>query len=284
MVYKKPRSDAQIAQLKSNHERLHKKTHERASASLITPPVPPSPLELAQKELEESKRRGDDFQRKSHNNSRKFKRARALADDLTVKFKEVSSQVAKALKGEAKAIQELEEVRSQAAETIASLNQENRRKIEEIEAAGLQEVEELQAELEELQTRAEDAEEGAQRLEKKLGKELERSDGLKRRNNALRMSKARAPQKQQNAVAEGTRVSLKEKGIITDDTREGVRDLLSLKIPVESVNSTIHTVARMLGSNVPDSIDRRSVSRIALEGLVAADMQSVWEVHNAEGE
>ncbi|KDQ05506.1 hypothetical protein BOTBODRAFT_93103, partial [Botryobasidium botryosum FD-172 SS1] len=104
----------------------------------------------------------------------------------------------------------------------------------------------------------------------------------KRRNNALRMSKARAPQKQQNAVAEGTRVSLKEKGIITDDTREGVRDLLSLKIPVESVNSTIHTVARMLGSNVPDSIDRRSVSRIALEGLVAADMQSVWEVHNAE--
>ncbi|KDQ12824.1 hypothetical protein BOTBODRAFT_176235 [Botryobasidium botryosum FD-172 SS1] len=96
------------------------------------------------------------------------------------------------------------------------------------------------------------------------------------------MSKARAPQKQQNAVAEGAKVLLKEKGIITDDTREGVRDLLLLKIPVESVNSTIHTVARMLGSNVPDSIDRRSVSRIALEGLVAADMQSVWEVHNAE--
>ncbi|KDQ13604.1 hypothetical protein BOTBODRAFT_111111, partial [Botryobasidium botryosum FD-172 SS1] len=148
----------------------------------------------------------------------KFKRVRALADDLTVKFKEVSSQVAKALKGEAKAVQELEE----------------------------------------------------------------RSEGLKRRNNALRMSKACASQKQQNAVAAGASVSLKEKGIITDDTREGVRGLLSLRIPVESVNSTIHTVARMLGSNVSDSIDRRSVSRIALEGLVAADMQSVWEVHNAE--
>ncbi|KDQ08130.1 hypothetical protein BOTBODRAFT_180157 [Botryobasidium botryosum FD-172 SS1] len=96
------------------------------------------------------------------------------------------------------------------------------------------------------------------------------------------MSKARALQKQQNAVAEGIRVSLKEKGIITNDMREGVCDLLSLKIPVESVNSTIHTVARMLGSNVPDLIDRCSVSRIALEGLVAANMQSVWEVHNAE--
>ncbi|KDQ13270.1 hypothetical protein BOTBODRAFT_175591, partial [Botryobasidium botryosum FD-172 SS1] len=208
MGFKKPRSPAQIAQLKSNHEKLHKKTHTPPLDT--STPVSPSPLELAQKELEESKRRGNDFQRKSHNSSRRFKRARALADDLSVKFKEVSSQVAKALKGEAKAVQELEEVRSQAAETVASLKQETRRKIEEIESAGLQEVEELQAELEELQmraedaeARAEDAEEGAQMLQAKLGKELERSDALKRRNNALRMSKVRALQKQQNAVAAG---------------------------------------------------------------------------------
>ncbi|KDQ12825.1 hypothetical protein BOTBODRAFT_176236 [Botryobasidium botryosum FD-172 SS1] len=174
MGFKKPRSPAQIAQLKSNHKKLHKKTHPPLTPSLNTSaPVPPSPLELAQEELKESKRRGDDFQRKSHNSSRKFKCARALADDLSVKFKEVSSQVAKALKGEAKAVQELEEVHSQAVETIASLKQEIRRQIEEIEIAGLQEVEELQAELEELQTRAEDAEDGLQRLEKKLGKELE---------------------------------------------------------------------------------------------------------------
>ncbi|KDQ12198.1 hypothetical protein BOTBODRAFT_176720 [Botryobasidium botryosum FD-172 SS1] len=254
MGFKKPRSPAQIAQLKSNHEKLHKKPHPPSTSSLNTSaPVSPSPLELTQKELEES----------------------------NVKFKEVSSQVAKVLKGEAKAVQELEEVRSQATETITSLKQETQQKIKEIEAAGLQEVEELQAELEELQTRAEDAEEGTQRLQAKLGKELERLDKLKHQNNALRMSKAHTPQKQQNAVAEGARVLLKEGGVITEDTQEGIRDLVSLNIPVENINSATHTVARMLGSNVADSIDKHSVSHIVLEGLVAADMQSMREAHDA---
>ncbi|KDQ15795.1 hypothetical protein BOTBODRAFT_107897, partial [Botryobasidium botryosum FD-172 SS1] len=105
---------------------------------------------------------------------------------------------------------------------------------------------------------------------------------LKRRNNALRMSKVRTPQKQQNAVAAGASVLLKEGGIITEETREGIRDLLVLKVPAENVNAVIHTVAhKILGANVSDSIDRRSVSRIALEGLLAAEMQSVYEVHAA---
>ncbi|KDQ15794.1 hypothetical protein BOTBODRAFT_173473 [Botryobasidium botryosum FD-172 SS1] len=155
MGFKKPRSPAQIAQLKSNHEKLHKKTHTPPLDT--SAPVSLSPLELVQKELEELK----------------FKRVRALADDLSIKFKEVSSHVAKALKGEAKAVQELEKVRSQAAETIASLKQETRRKIEEIESTGLQEVEELQTRAEDAEACAEDAEEGAQMLQAKLGKELE---------------------------------------------------------------------------------------------------------------
>jgi chromosome segregation ATPase len=77
---------------------------------------------------------------------------------------------------------------------------------------------------------------------------------------------------------------LKENGIVTDDTREMIRDLVECNIPVKYVGKAIGIVADHLGLRVEDTFSERTVSRAVLEGGVAATLQVVeeWNMSSSE--
>ncbi|KAJ7207649.1 hypothetical protein GGX14DRAFT_567593 [Mycena pura] len=76
--------------------------------------------------------------------------------------------------------------------------------------------------------------------------------------------------------------SLKEDGIISTEIRACVQDIVGLGAPVESVGQIIHAVAKGLGIEIKDNISARSVGRIIFEGSVAAHLQIVDTVKNAD--
>jgi len=135
-----------------------------------------------------------------------------------------------------------------------------------------------------LRAQAKDALSEAENSREKLRRAEQLIESLKKTKNTLRMRVKRSSQKQEVAVEKSQSRSLKEKGVFKEIVREMTRDLTSLcRVPVARVDSVIHTVARGFGITVEDSIDKHSVSRITLEGQVAADMQLVQEIHNAGG-
>jgi chromosome segregation ATPase len=124
----------------------------------------------------------------------------------------------------------------------------------------------------------------AESSHEKLGRAEKIIDTLRKAKNTLRMRVTRASRKQDVAVEKSKSHVLKEKGVFKENIREMTRELTSIcRVPVARVDSVIQTVAKGLGIAVEDSMDKHSVSRITLEGQVAADMQLVHEIHNAGG-
>ncbi|KAI0738461.1 hypothetical protein C8Q80DRAFT_1113708 [Daedaleopsis nitida] len=76
---------------------------------------------------------------------------------------------------------------------------------------------------------------------------------------------------------------LKKHGIITSAARATVRELVALGVPVKKVNRVLAVLARLTGVTVIGSIDGRSVRRIVLEGGIAARIQLVEEIRDADG-
>jgi hypothetical protein len=99
--------------------------------------------------------------------------------------------------------------------------------------------------------------------------------------NRLSMRLARLPEKVSRVLDQPHQ--LKEKGVIRDGTRHIVRDLVQLGVPMENVSSALEAVAQGLGMKVKGHVSTRSVGRIVLEGGVAAKLQLVHEIEQAEG-
>ncbi|KAF9233214.1 hypothetical protein BU15DRAFT_54211 [Melanogaster broomeanus] len=107
------------------------------------------------------------------------------------------------------------------------------------------------------------------------------------------MRASRAPSQKSRAIerAKGAAiptppwsVSLKEKNIITNTSRDMICELVAnLDVPVASVQETIRTVANGLGVLVEGEISSRSVQRVVKEAEVAADIQMVEEIACAGG-
>ncbi|THU96468.1 hypothetical protein K435DRAFT_858496 [Dendrothele bispora CBS 962.96] len=76
--------------------------------------------------------------------------------------------------------------------------------------------------------------------------------------------------------------AVKEKGIIKDECRQLVRDLVSLNVGVEHVDEVIRVVAETLRVGIDGKFDVRSVGRITLEGLVASTVQVAEEIQEGE--
>jgi hypothetical protein len=82
-----------------------------------------------------------------------------------------------------------------------------------------------------------------------------------------------------NAQAAEKAVDLKQKGgQVKVPVRNLVRCLASRGVSTIQMNSVIHEVVRAFGFEVKDSISPRTISRIILEGLVAARMQLAVEM------
>jgi hypothetical protein len=76
-------------------------------------------------------------------------------------------------------------------------------------------------------------------------------------------------------------LQLKDKGVIREETRDIVCNLVQLGVPMETVSSALETVAEGLGVRVQGHVSTRSVGRIVLEGGVAAKLQLVHEIEQA---
>ncbi|RPD58133.1 hypothetical protein L226DRAFT_467446 [Lentinus tigrinus ALCF2SS1-7] len=77
--------------------------------------------------------------------------------------------------------------------------------------------------------------------------------------------------------------SIKEGGVISDQARAMVRDLVSHNVPVNSINGVIGAVAKGIGVELRGGLHKRSVSQIVLEGDEASKWQYVEEADASDG-
>lgn len=78
---------------------------------------------------------------------------------------------------------------------------------------------------------------------------------------------------------------MKEKGgIISEASREMLRELGQCSVPVRRINDVIQAVSRGIGVEVKDKVDSHSYTRIIREGGVAAEMQVPYEINLAKSE
>jgi len=105
------------------------------------------------------------------------------------------------------------------------------------------------------------------------------------------MRDSRAPAKQAKAVEDGVKHAIKsmhtfkfkEIGVVPDATRGLVRDLVKKGIPTTHVREAIETVAEHFAVSIEGSISDRTISRIILEGGVAAKLQLTEEIRQSKG-
>ncbi|KAJ7192519.1 hypothetical protein GGX14DRAFT_578084 [Mycena pura] len=109
-----------------------------------------------------------------------------------------------------------------------------------------------------------------------------RYEELARKKQALSKKVARFDGRFATGVARLSTQSLKEDGIISTEIRACVRDIVSLGAPTESVDKIIHAVAKGLNIQICDHISTRSTGRIVIEGGVAAQLQIVDAIKNAD--
>ncbi|KAI0055922.1 hypothetical protein BV25DRAFT_1842639 [Artomyces pyxidatus] len=112
----------------------------------------------------------------------------------------------------------------------------------------------------------------------------ERNAVLQREKNMYRMREARAPQKFEDALKTALTFHIKQNGVVTDNTRALVRDLVAIGVPSTHVGETIALTGRHLGVSVEGRVSERSISRIVLEGGVAATMQLGDEMTQVKGD
>lgn len=105
---------------------------------------------------------------------------------------------------------------------------------------------------------------------------------LKKQKETLRKARERAAGKKEAAIAQSKRVKLKEKGIISESSRDIIRELIKLGVPVDHVDAVLQAIAESLGIVIKDHVSARSVSRIILEGGVAAKLQLAHMIINTD--
>lgn len=75
---------------------------------------------------------------------------------------------------------------------------------------------------------------------------------------------------------------MREHGAISESCREIVCKLMKCGVPVDNINDVIHIVCKGFGFEISDGISPPSVSRIVLEGGIAAKMQLAHQILTAQ--
>lgn len=114
--------------------------------------------------------------------------------------------------------------------------------------------------------------------------QIDRAEGrtalLANKVKKLHMRAKRAVNAKENAIPT---FQMKEKGVYTNGARALARSLVINGVPVSKVNDIIHITGKTLGVGVTGDMSSQTVSRTILEGLVAANVQTVHEVIHAKG-
>ncbi|KAI0683197.1 hypothetical protein C8T65DRAFT_784880 [Cerioporus squamosus] len=124
-----------------------------------------------------------------------------------------------------------------------------------------------------------------------ISKLQDRNSTLETRNEALLKCVKRAPAQAARAVDKAvnsavkqiTSFKLKEKGIISDRSRDLVRSLTYAGVPRDNIPAAVSSVAEAAGFTVEGAISSRSVGRINLEGGILSDLQTIEDMMDADG-
>ncbi|TFK79123.1 hypothetical protein K466DRAFT_506106 [Polyporus arcularius HHB13444] len=136
-----------------------------------------------------------------------------------------------------------------------------------------------------------EVEEARARANRDVSRLQERNSVLDARNEALIKRVKRAPSQAARAVQKAvkgavhraTTFTLKEQGIISEDSRDLVHSLTSAGVPRDKIPETISTVVKAAGLTVKGSMSTRSVGRINLEGGILSDLQTMEDMKDADG-
>jgi len=110
---------------------------------------------------------------------------------------------------------------------------------------------------------------------------------LKKKNHALTMKVSRIEGQQERAVVLAQEAALtfkfKEKGVITNNSRDMITRLIHEGVGTEKINNVVNIVAEAMGGHVGDSIHPHSATRIVTEAGVAAKIQVIQAVQESIG-
>jgi hypothetical protein len=88
----------------------------------------------------------------------------------------------------------------------------------------------------------------------------------------------------EQAVMEARTVHLKKGRMVSDNTRETIRELVASGVPVEQVGPTIDIVSRGLGVETKGSFSTRTSGQVVGEGGVASRWQLAHEISSTDRE
>lgn len=171
---------------------------------------------------------------------------------------------------------------------------DNRRKAKEEKV--WEKLKEMEASWDEMKVAQREMEGEIKKREEEIAKTISHlqnsNEHLRKQNKALQMKASRASAAKSAAKLKSAEVidaltitskhRLKEDGVVTDDARILVRDLVECNIPVKHVGKAINVVAQHFGIKVTDKISERTVGRVVLEGGIAAEMQIVDEANHSQ--
>lgn len=78
-------------------------------------------------------------------------------------------------------------------------------------------------------------------------------------------------------------VLFKEKGEISEKWRDIIREFVKLGMPAEHIGDALLAAAKGFGVSIGDWVSAWSISRIILEGGIAAKLQLAHEMINNDG-
>ena len=259
MRKRKGRSALQKAQLISSRSQIWTSNKENTGpAAGLQDAVPAVDFYAAKSELDQQRNRAQDYERRFRNTRR---------------------QVLRAHSSQTHTLGQLQMTRTESAVKLAEAAESNKTLTEAISSVeeSAESQQQLLVQTQKLLAKVEQHNAVLKKTVDKLRKRSERAPVAK----ALAVKKAVAQTSQ--AVSHSQTYHIKEKGVITDDSRVIARELVNrFGVPVAHVNDVIHTVAKPLGVKVSGNISKRTVSRTVLEGGVAAKLQLVQEFHNAD--
>ena len=106
----------------------------------------------------------------------------------------------------------------------------------------------------------------------------------KKSRNRMHARISRTSAKLKIAVSKPATISLKEKGVLTEKTREMTRNLVMHGVSRKESTNVIKAVAKGVGIELEDTIDGRSVWRTEKEGYIASQLQLVADIERSSGE
>jgi len=247
-----------------------------------------SQLDLAQGQLVDQSNKSSEAHRLCNNADRRIKRAKSREEKLQKELKgfRVDLRVVEHEKDAlAATVEEMKQEKEMSGEKMRQDREDEMGKMRWEKEVLRQEMKQNKdASVEEMKREKEATASLISVLEKSRHELQKSKRALQAKNTRATLSKAKVTnhaidleQKLDLAVQITSTRHLKDKGIVNDNARDMICDLVQCNIPVKYVAKAIGVVAEHFGIDVQDTISERTVSRAVLEGGIASTLQVVDE-------